>query len=132
MLIYGGVIAVVAIGGFLWWKNKNKPKTDEEIAPKPKIDAELTTPKGQKAVDVVSEPNVTPPTSLPSSPASQPTEANMMMVRGRLRPKKRDTSNFRRQYDFYKDSGGTLTFLQWMRTQKGKQETNSKASQNIA
>lgn len=131
MLIYGGVIAVVAIGGFLWWKNKNKPKTDEVIAPKPKIDAELTTPKGQTAVDVVSEPNVTPPASSPSSPASQPSEANMMMIRAKLRPK-RNTSNFRQAYAFYKDGGGTLTFLEWMKTQKGKQETNSKASQNIA
>ena len=62
MLIYGGVIAVVAIGGFLWWKNKNKPKTDEVIAPKPKMDAELTTPKPaivKEVVEKVSTPTGT-------------------------------------------------------------------------
>jgi hypothetical protein len=62
MLIYGGLIAVVAIGGFLWWKNKNKPKVDGEIVPKPKMDAELTTPKPaivKEVVETVSTPTGT-------------------------------------------------------------------------
>lgn len=63
MLIYGGVIAVVAIGGFLWWKNKNKPKVDEQIAPKPKpMDTQLTTPKPaivKEVVETVSTPTGT-------------------------------------------------------------------------
>lgn len=62
MLIYGGVIAVVAIGGFLWWKNKNKPRVDAQIVPKPKMDAELTTPKPaivKEVVETVSTPTGT-------------------------------------------------------------------------
>ena len=53
MLIYGGLVAVVAIGGFLWWKNKNKPQVDTQISPKPKMDTELTTPKPAVVKEVV-------------------------------------------------------------------------------
>ena len=53
MFIIGGIIAVAGIG-FLWYRNKKKSETlDVVSAPKPKVDAELTTPKPMVVKEVV-------------------------------------------------------------------------------
>jgi len=53
MLIIGGIIAVAGIG-FLWYRNKQKGGNPDVISPaKPKMDAELTTPKPTVVKEVV-------------------------------------------------------------------------------
>jgi uncharacterized membrane protein YebE (DUF533 family) len=60
MLIIGGLIAVAGIG-FFWYRNKKKGESqDVVLAPKPKVDAELTTPKPKVIKEVVEK--VTTPT----------------------------------------------------------------------
>jgi uncharacterized membrane protein YebE (DUF533 family) len=53
MLIIGGIIAVAGIG-FLMYRNKKKAENPDVVpAPKPKMDAELTTPKPMVVKEVV-------------------------------------------------------------------------------
>jgi hypothetical protein len=53
MFIIGGIIAVAGIG-FLWYRNKQKSgNPDVILSPKPKMDAELTTPKAMVVKEVV-------------------------------------------------------------------------------
>ncbi len=51
MFIIGGIIAIAGIG-FLMYRNKKKNQ-DVFSAPKPKVDAELTTPKPMVVKEVV-------------------------------------------------------------------------------
>jgi hypothetical protein len=132
MFIIGGIIAVAGIG-FFWYRNKKKAENPDDFsAPKPKIDEELTTPKGQTIVDTKVVETSSSNIASPSSVASSEAQVSSLLMRMK-RPKSMvDVARLRQEYAFYVDKGGTLPFMQWMKGQKGKKETNSKASQNTA